>query len=223
MNNYLEVVYDEKLRPVTSYPEKLVQYLCSKYQVKPGQTFIEIGCGRGEFVREFQKLGLKCFALDSSPSAGSHMSNIPLGLANVEVDQWPYPSNEFDFVFSKSLVEHLNNPLPYFEEAFRILKPGGTLITMVPDWEANYKTYFDDFTHRTPFTRISLNDAYLMANFEGVVVERFRQLPIVWRFPLLNIFCAMITPFIPVRTKIKFFRWSRELMLVGSGRKPHGS
>jgi SAM-dependent methyltransferase len=151
------------------------------------------------------------------------MSNIPLGLANVEVDQWPYPSNEFDFVFSKSLVEHLNNPLPYFEEAYRILKPGGILITMVPDWEANYKTYFDDFTHRTPFTRISLNDAYLMANFEGVTVERFRQLPIVWRFPILNIFCALITPFIPVRTKIKFFRWSRELMLVGSGRKPYGS
>ena len=31
--------------------------------------------------------------------------------------------------------------------------------------------------------------------------------------------CAFISPFIPVRTKNKFFRWSRELMLVGIGMK----
>ena len=66
---------------------------------------------------------------------------------------------------------------------------------------------------------LALEDAYNMYGFKGVEVFKFRQLPIVWKFPILNYFCAFISPFIPVRTKIKFFRWSRELMLVGVGVK----
>jgi hypothetical protein len=57
-------------------------------------------------------------------------------------------------------------------------------------------------------------------NITDVNVVKFRQLPIVWKFPILNIFCAIISPLIPVRTQTKFFRWSRELMLIGSAKKP---
>ena len=74
-------------------------------------------------------------------------------------------------------------------------------------------------THRTPFTKVSLEDAYEIYGFKEVNIFKFRQLPIVWKYPLLNYFCALITPFIPVRTKKKFLRWSRELMLVGIGKK----
>ena len=93
------------------------------------------------------------------------------------------------------------------------------LLTLVPDWESNYKIYFDDFTHRTPFTQMALTDAYKMYGFKEVRAFKFRQLPIVWKYPIINYFCAIITPFISVRTKNKFFRWSRELMLVGVGVK----
>ena len=133
----------------------------------------------------------------------------------------PFEDNFFDVVYSKSLMEHLRHPDSYLKEVFRILKPGGTVLCLIPDWEANYKTYFDDFTHIMPFTRVSLNDILMMTDFVEVNVTRFRQLPIVWRFPFLNIFCASISPFIPVRTKTKFFRWSRELMLLGSAKKPN--
>jgi hypothetical protein len=46
-------------------------------------------------------------------------------------------------------------------------------------------------------------------------IYRFRQLPITWKFPIVNLFCAVISPFIPVNTRKPFFRWSRELMLIG--------
>ncbi len=100
-----------------------------------------------------------------------------------------------------------------------MLKPGGLLLTLVPDWESNYKIYFDDFTHRTPFTKVALSDAYQMYGFQNVQVFKFRQLPILWRYPIFNYVSMLIAPFVPVRTKTKFFRWSRELMLVGVGRK----
>ena len=72
---------------------------------------------------------------------------------------------------------------------------------------------------KTPYTKYSLLDAYKIFGFNGSKAELFRQLPIVWKYPFLNYFCYLISPFIPVRTKNKFFRWSRELMVIGWGLK----
>lgn len=220
MADYLDVVYDKKSHPITTYPPKLIKYLFDKYSMTRGQKLLEPGCGRGEFLDAFRNLGMECYGLDLSPSAGEFLNNIEVKQANIEKEPMPFEDNFFDVVYSKSLMEHLRHPDTYLKEVYRILKPGGTVLCLIPDWEANYKTYFDDYTHIMPFTRVSLNDILMMADFADVNVSRFRQLPIVWRFPFLNYFCASISPFIPVRTKTKFFRWSRDLMLLGSARKP---
>jgi hypothetical protein len=59
-----------------------------------------------------------------------------------------------------------------------------------------------------------------MTDFNKIKVYKFRQLPVVWRYPVINLFCAFISPFIPVRTQNKFLKWSRELMLIGYAVKP---
>jgi ubiquinone/menaquinone biosynthesis C-methylase UbiE len=217
---YLSVVYDEGSRPYTDYPKQLCHYLFQSFDLKKGMKMLEPGCGRGEFLTNFKELGLDVYGVDISPEAAMFANEFPVELCDVENERLPYADNTFDILYSKSFIEHLHKPEKYLEEAFRVLKPGGQLLTLVPDWESNYKTYFDDFTHRTPFTQPSLEDAYKMYGFENVVAYRFRQLPIVWKYPMLNYLCAAISPFVPVRTKNKFFRWSRELMLVGVGKKP---
>jgi ubiquinone/menaquinone biosynthesis C-methylase UbiE len=220
MTDYLNVVYDLKSRPKTTYPGKLAHYLFHSFEMKKGQKFLEPGCGRGEFLSEFSKLGLECYGIDLSINAGSLSKDINVTKEiDLENQVWPYPDNYFDIIYNKSLLEHLHNPDKFLIEARRVLKPGGKILSLVPDWESNYKTYFDDFTHRTPFTKISLNDIYLMTAFKEINVYKFRQLPIVWRFPIINIFSSIISPLIPVRTKSKFLRWSRELMLIGYAEK----
>ena len=221
MADYLNIIYDQKSHPKTSYPEKLTKYLFNSFKMEKGQIFLEPGCGRGEFLNEFNKLGLKCHGIDLSQHAGSMLDkkvDVIKGI-DLENDIWPYPDNFFDIIYNKSLLEHLNKPDKFLREARRVLKPSGTILCLVPDWEANYKTYFDDFTHRTPFTKVSLNDIYEITDFKNISVIKFRQLPIVWRFPVINIFCSIIAPFVPVRTKNKFLRWSRELMLIGYAKK----
>lgn len=220
MSNYLKVVYNEKDRPYTDYPERLCSYLFQVFQMAPGMKFLEAGCGRGEFLNNFKNLGLDVSGIDISDEAPGFQSDITIKVCDVEKEGIPYPDATFDIVYSKSFIEHLYYPEQYMKEACRILKSGGRLLTLVPDWESNYKTYFDDYTHRTPFSIVSLNDLYKIYGFEKVKVFKFRQLPVVWKYPYLNYFCAMISPFIPVRTKSKFFRWSRELMLCGCGLKP---
>lgn len=221
MADYLKVVYDEKSHPYTKYPEQLVAYLFQSFEMKQGLKFLEAGCGRGEFLLNFQKMGLECYGVDLSIEAKNFLakSNIPVEVCNADKDRLPFPDNTFDIIYNKSFLEHLREPDHFLKEAQRVLKPGGLILCLVPDWESNYKIYFDDFTHRTPFTSVSLNDIFQICDFEKIQVYKFRQLPIVWKFPALNYFCAAISPFIPVRTKTKFFRWSRELMLVGSAYK----
>jgi len=219
-NKYLSVIYDEESHPYTEYPKQLCSYLFQVFKFKQGMRMLEPGCGRCEFLNNFRDLGLEVNGVDISSEAQDFMQGISVEIANIEKDPLPYEDDSFDIVYSKSFIEHLHDPENYLNEAYRVLKPGGLLLTLVPDWESNYKTYFDDFTHRTPFTKISLTDAYKLFGFEDIDVFHFRQLPIVWKYPAINYFCAVIAPFIPVRTTNKFLRWSRELMLIGVGRKP---
>jgi Methylase involved in ubiquinone/menaquinone biosynthesis len=155
--------------------------------------------------------------------AGSKLEGIEVKQSNFDSETLPFEKDFFDFIYNKSLLEHLWHPDHLLKETLRVLKPGGCCISLVPDWEANYKIYFDDFTHRTPFTQFSLKDIYRICDFEKIEVFKFRQLPIVWKYPSLNLVCSVLSPLIPIRTTNKFLKWSRELMLVGSGKKPYGT
>jgi SAM-dependent methyltransferase len=220
MSDYLTVVYNEKDRPYSSYPSKLCGYLFETFTMTKGMKLLEVGCGRGEHLRGFKDLGLAVCGVDISKESADYQPDLPIRICDVEKSGIPYEGGYFDIVYSKSLIEHLHNPQAYLSESYRVLVPGGLLLTLVPDWEANYKIYFDDYTHQRPFSKVSLQDIYKASGFENVSVCKFRQLPIVWRYPVLNLFCKAISPLVPVRTKNKFLKWSRELMLIGSGRKP---
>lgn len=220
MSDYLRVVYDTNTRPYTNYPQKLISYLFNVFQLSAGKKLLEPGCGRGEHLRIFKELGMDVYGTDISPESKKISSDLNISICDLDLENLPYAENTFDVVYSKSFLEHLTEPTIFLKEAYRVLKPGGLLLSMVPDWESQYKKFYDDYTHKSPFTIVSLKNIKLVNGFTDVKVFKFRQLPIVWKYPYLNFFCETISPFIPIRTNNNFLRWSRELMLVGVGNKP---
>ena len=221
MSDYIDVIYDEKVRPPTEYPLRLCKYLFNRFKMKRGDKLLDVGCGRGDFLKGFKDLGLDVYGLDNEKSHSRMLKDIKVRYANIESEPFPFENQMFDVVFSKSLIEHLFNPENFMRECDRVLKPAGRVIIMTPDWISQMKTFFDDYTHRQPYTVTAVKDILNIFGFKEVTSEVFYQLPILWRYPLLKILSSILRLFVPVTTKsrIKFVRWSVELMILGAGIK----
>ncbi len=221
-NNYLEVVYNPENKPYSEYPKKLVKYLFKRYQMKSGEKFLELGCGRGDFLNEFTNLGLETYAVDNNDFFKKNLKTDNFLKIDMLKSKLPFKENYFDIIYSKSFIEHFYYPEDIFKEAYRILKPGGKFINLTPDWETVYKGFYEDYTHRTPFTETSLKDIYLINGFKNASVEKFKQLPIIWSGSLIAKFLSEITRFVAptqLSKKYKWVRFSKEIMLLSLGQK----
>lgn len=222
--DYVEVVYSEADRPLTDYPEKLASYLFDRFGLCKGDRLLDIGRGRGEFLKGFIGCGVKGYAVDQSDLVNKYCPEAELRISDLENEGIPYPDNFFDVVYSKSVIEHFHYPERLVEEMYRVLKPGGLAITLCPAWEYNFKIYFEDFSHRTPFMFESLRDIQLIHGFDNVEVEFFHQLPSTWnRFYFLFIFLANLTRLLVPAIFKKYSKWvkfSKEIMLLSKSVKP---
>ena len=225
-SKYVDIIYNTKDRPFNDYPNKLINYLISTYELEKNSKLLEIGCGRGDFLKAFVESGMKCHGVDISDSAKEICPEANIKTIDLLNDKLPYPDNFFDIVYSKSVVEHFYYPEKIFEEAYRVLKPSGILITLTPEWEYIYKSFYEDFSHRTPFTKDSLRDIQKLTNFKDINVESFKQLPILWKknklklnfFRLLSFLTRVMVPDF-FQKKTKWIRFSKEIMLISSSYK----
>lgn len=222
--SYLSVVYDEGRTPKTRYPYELVRYLAKRFNLVKGMQLLEIGCGRGDFLKAFCDVGFICTGIDKEKK---ELGEIEVVSCDITKEPLPFKDESFDILYHKSLIEHLSEPSHLMSESYRVLKRGGKLIVLTPDWVTQMKNFYEDFTHCRPYTPLALNDLLTMYNLKNVVSEKFYQLPVIWKYPFLIIFSKMLSLLLSVnfarwlteKTKIKFFRFSIELMILGYGKK----
>jgi SAM-dependent methyltransferase len=84
-----------------------------------------------------------------------------------------FPPATFDFIFSSNLLEHLER-----EEIGRLLgaihtllKPGGHVGILMPNYRLAVRRYFDDYTHKTPVSDVALSDWLESEGFEVVLLK----------------------------------------------------
>ena len=185
-------------------------------------NLLDLGCGRGEFLNGFIEMGVNGHGVDFTDAAKNFCPKASIQQADIENDGLPYSDDYFDVIFSKSVIEHFHNPDILIKEIHRCLKPGGLAIIMVPSWEHNYRIYFEDYTHRTPFTRDSLKDFFLINGFQNVKVDEFKQLPILWEGnKFLKLASYLTRILIPnyFKKKSKWIKFSKEIMLLSIANK----
>ncbi|HWE52224.1 MAG TPA: class I SAM-dependent methyltransferase [Bryobacteraceae bacterium] len=225
--DYISLIYDAKRTPKTEYPHRLAHYLSSRFRLQAGEKFLELGCGRGDFLKAFKELGFTCHGVDREESAKAFNPGIEIAVCDIEGEKLPFPDAFFDVVYHKSLIEHVYSPRNLMMETHRVLKPGGKCIILTPDWVSQMQVFYEDITHCRPYDTNALRDAFCLFGFDNIVVERFRQLPVLWKSNFLSALARIMSLMINVRTArsltrltgVKFFRWGVELMVLGYGEK----
>jgi SAM-dependent methyltransferase len=226
-HDYVSVIYDEKRTPKTDYPKQLVNYLSKRFDLQGNLKLLELGCGRGDFLFEFQNIGFECKGLDREKSSVQNDYGLEVKQCDLTNEVFPYNDGSFDVVYHKSVLEHLYDPEHIMKETMRILKPGGKLIILTPDWHSQWKNFFEDFTHSRPYDVMALSDLLKVYGLNNHMADKFLQLPIVWKYPKIILFSKILQLVFNVQvgrwlaklTGIKFFRWSVEIMIIGYGEK----
>ena len=132
--NYLDVVYNELDKPYTAYPKKLATHLSNKYNIKKNTNLLELGCGRGEFLKGFSDLGINCYGVDLSDFAKKVCPSANISIVDMASNKLPFEDNSVEACFSHMLycMALANNDLENLNhEIHRILKPKGINIYTV--------------------------------------------------------------------------------------------
>lgn len=230
MKNYLKTYYSDSMRPKSDYPDKLSRYLTDKYMDDSHDSMVDIACGRGDYLKSFSNLKKKIVGVDIDSDAVEMCKPNEVIIHDISKGKLPFPDENFDIVFNKSIIEHLHNPEMLLEEASRLLRKDGLIITMCPSWaHMGWGPFYQDHTHVTPFILPSLRDIHLKNGFDIVDICHFRQLPFLWKYPFFKFFAEVIRklpiPYSPQhRVSLpvgvnKTIRFSNEVMLLCIARK----
>jgi len=110
--------------------------ITDKFLLQPNKNsrILDFGCGQGEMADYLDKLGFDAFGCDIHKNWDGDSATPKEHLAVIQMNPYrlPYPDNNFDLVFSTSVLEHVQNPEDVFSEIHRVLKPGGISMHYFP-------------------------------------------------------------------------------------------
>jgi SAM-dependent methyltransferase len=154
-------------------------------QVRPDHCVLELGAGYGDFINNIR--ARRRIALDLWPGFLRYLDPAVEGHVGPVSDLSFLQDRSIDFAFASNLFEHV--PQTTFSAVLDQLReklvPGGTLNILQPNYRYAYREYFDDYTHVTVYSDISLCD-FLRANRFRIEEchPRFLPLTIKSRLPV---------------------------------------
>lgn len=227
--DYLDVEYDENEIPRTDFPFNLAKHIVDRFHLKKNSKILDVGCGRCEILDAFKQLGLDISGVDASerirvfaPKDISKLEILDFSKENI-----PFDDDEFDVIFTKSVIEHIHDPTLLMKEILRILKPGGIFISLTPEWASQMKTFYDDPTHIHPYQPKGLKVLLILSEFKDVHAEIFYYHELLWSSSFCRFFASVLRKLISNKTGrsltdftgIKLFRWSVERQILAYGHK----
>ena len=152
--------------------------------VDPNSGLLDLGAGYGDFSR-FSAASEK-WALDMNPELISHWHQSVCPLIQSALDPLPLASGSLGTVFASNFFEHFTTEegARILFEVRRLLRPGGRLIAIQPNFRLEPLRYFDDYTHKAIYTDEGFGGLLRAAGFDVVHAEpRFTPFTMKSRWP----------------------------------------
>lgn len=146
-----------------------------KYRTELGQVetrsgkLLDIGCAKGDFVLYATNHGFDAEGLEVMEHAGNpHHLRIHNRFESL-------PDCHYDVVTAWAVFEHLHDPMHYFREISRVLKPGGEFVFLIPNFDSPRSRHMmlEDIPRHLYFYTPNTVARYLSAT--GLKLERIDQ------------------------------------------------
>ena len=165
----LKEVYEQRFDQVDQLAKEAIWRELGRFfqrYIKPGARVVDIACDRGYFIRNVKAADRWATDIrdmgDSLPKDVHFVRSSGLDLARV------MPNDHFDLAFFSNYLEHLPSTeavLQQLRVTFSLLKPGGRVLIMQPNFRLIGGAYWDFIDHQTALTEKSLEEAATMAGF----------------------------------------------------------
>lgn len=201
--NYNEYSYKKRN---LKFIDNLIKKIIDSCKIKKTSKILSIGSGDYIHEKFLELYGCSVTCLNDK------------NIYNAEVDNLHFIEDTFDFVFIKSVIEHISNTDLFLSEIYRVLKPNGKVIILTPDYQKQKDFFYDDYTHVKPFTLSSLKMALLLNNFKIEYAKHFYYYRAIWENKMIpNFLPCRIGYWLTEKTGIKYFRWGsdRQLFVIG--------
>ncbi len=148
----------------------MIPWLFERHGVARDAAVVDVGAGQGHGLIPLHRAGWRnLVAVDRDPL---HFERFRAELGfrtfecDVEHEPLPLESASVDAVLMMHLIEHLFDPNHVLGELFRVLRGGGVLFVVTPDWRKQVKEFYRDPTHVRPYDKVAMARLLRAHSFE---------------------------------------------------------
>ncbi|KUK31661.1 MAG: Methyltransferase type 11 [Thermoanaerobacterales bacterium 50_218] len=114
--------------------QRVVSHIAGYFHQKVVRDVLEVGCGTANYLFALvNALGANGYGFDQSAGMLEEAAKKYPGLQVRQGDaseRFPFPDSSFDLTYSVDVIHYVRNLNNYFREAFRVLRPGGVVVTV---------------------------------------------------------------------------------------------
>jgi SAM-dependent methyltransferase len=171
--------------------------------IPPHASVVELGAGYCDWINNVR--AARRVAVDLWPSFPSHAApGVEPIVLDAATELWKLDEGSFDVALASNVLEHFApDVVPEVVAGIaRLLRTNGRILVIQPNFRYAAREYFDDYTHRSVFTHISL-PALLRAHGFAIDLVQPRFLPYSMRGTRLPIARWLVSTYLrsPIRPR----------------------
>lgn len=149
----------------TQISDHMIEYLLKKYQLSKETKILDVGCGQGLALKQFEEAGLDVTGITLNKEDYEICKSKNYDVYQMDQSFLSFENESFDIIWARHVLEHSFFPIYTLTEFSRVLKPDGFVYVELPlpgqvtrqETNPNHYSIFSIEVWREVFKKANLN------------------------------------------------------------------